>query len=563
MDQRTASDVLARLAFALEVEGSAPHEARAFATAARMLRQVTGDLRAQLESGALAEVRGIGKSSLRVIATVLEGKEPDELRELEAKIPEGLFAIHGIKGLGPAKIRKLWQGLGITTIGELEHACRENRLITLEGFGKKTQENVLREIESLRRAETVLLRSRAAALVLPLIASLRARGVRAVALGDFARGMELVDGLAIAVCGDASEIDATLAAHGASEGRIDGTTLDVARADESRFGVVCVARTSSAEHLELLRAAAAKRGLLLEGDALRDGAGEVVRCADDDALYEALGLCTTPPERREPGVPLIVRGKAQPRLIELEDLRGALHNHTVASDGSATLDEMRAAAAAMGLSYLGISDHSVSAHYARGLSADALRAQAARIAELTPNGCTILSGVESDIRADGALDYEPEVLAVLDVVIASVHRRHGLDRAASTERMVLAARNPFTDVIGHPTGRLLLGRPPNDFDMDAMLDAAAESGCAVELNSSPHRLDLEARHVAMAKERGVLVSIAADAHATGELRYLEHGIAVGRRGGLTAEDVLNARSLDELRAWLAARRARATARPSA
>lgn len=563
MDQRTATDVLSRLAFALEVSGGPSHEARAYANASRVLRQLPGDLRAMLASGALAEVKGIGRSSLRVVSQVLEGKEPEELRELESKIPDGLFAVHAIRGLGPAKIRKLWQGLGITNVGELEHACRENRLVLLEGFGPKTQANVLAAIEEMHRADRVLLRHRATMLVAPLVASLRMRGARAEASGGLRRGLETIEDLGIVVAGDAGTIDETLAAHGALGDRIDGTSIAIVRSEPDRFGAIAVLRASSVEHAEALRAAAREKGLELRDDGLfRDGS--LVPTPDEDALYRALDLVTTQPERRDPGVPLVRIGKATPRLVELGDLRGALHNHTIASDGGATMDEMRAAAAAMGLSYLGISDHSVSASYARGLSAADLTEQAAHIAAQrgSSESCVLLSGVESDILADGSLDYDPDVLAAVEVVIASVHKRFSLDRDKTTERMLLAARNPFTDVIGHPTGRLLGGRPPNDFDVEAMLDAAAQHGCAVELNASPHRLDLDARGCAMAKARGVPISIAADAHSTGELRNLEHGIAVARHAGLTAEDVLNARTLDELRAWLAARRRRAAALPA-
>jgi DNA polymerase (family 10) len=233
---------------------------------------------------------------------------------------------------------------------------------------------------------------------------------------------------------------------------------------------------------------------------------------------------------------------------------GALHNHTTASDGTASLVEMRAAAQERGLHYLGISEHSVSAAYAGGLDAEQLAAQGREIAALNAApGPTLLTGVESDILADGALDYPASVLASLDIVVASVHQRHRQDHAAMTTRMVAAAANPWTDIVGHPTGRLLLGRPPTDFDVAAFLDAAALNGCAVELNASPHRLDLNAEHLAMAKERGLLVSIAADAHSQRDLDNLDYGITIARRAGLSVEDVLNARPLDELLLWLAGR----------
>jgi DNA polymerase (family X) len=555
-DRRAVTDVLERLAFALEVSGADSREARAFSTAARALREVQGDLGDALASGALAQTRGIGRSSLSVIKDVLSGTEPERLRELEAQLPAGLYEIHAIKGLGPAKVRKLWQGLGVTNVGELEQACRENRLLVLEGFGKKTQENVLAGIEALRKTERCMLRPRAESLLLPLVAALRLRGQHAAPAGDWPRGFELVTRLAIVVAGESEAIDEVMRAHGVVDGRLDGAELEVLRASSGTFGVVEVHATSSDEHWALLVARAHERGLLLHPSELLDAARHRVPCADGDALYRALGLVPTAVERREAGVPLANEGQALPKLVELADLRGALHNHTTLSDGTASLEEMRSAARARGLSYLGISDHSVSAHYARGLSAASLSAQAAAIGRDECSDCVLLSGVESDIRQDGALDYDDEILAQLDVVVASVHRRFSMDREATTQRMLAAAKNPWTDVVGHPTGRLLLGRPPNEFDMDAFLDTCAASGCAVELNASPHRLDLSAEHVQAAVARGILVSIGADAHATGELDNLRHGIAIARRAGLRAEQVLNTRTLPELRAWLHARRAR-------
>jgi len=246
-------------------------------------------------------------------------------------------------------------------------------------------------------------------------------------------------------------------------------------------------------------------------------------------------------------------GAARPRLIRRSDLRGALHNHTTASDGVHSLEQMRAAAQELGLEYLGISEHSQTAAYAGGLPPDVLMDQVAAIAALnaTP-GCTLLSGIESDILRDGSLDYDDDILGALDVVVASVHNRYGQGPADTTTKMLAAARNPLTHVIGHPTGRLLLGRPPTEFDVAAMLDALAERGAAVELNCHPQRLDLNEHWLAEAKERGVLVSISADAHSTQGLSHLSYGIDIARRAGLTAEDVLNTRPLEALRMWLSA-----------
>lgn len=565
--RREVQDVLARFAFAYELlEGPTPR-ARTYASAARTIFQLEGDLAELRATGALAKVRGLGSSTLAVVDEVLAGREPAELVALEAKIPSGLFAIREVRGLGPAKIRALYERLGITSLGELEHACRENRLVALAGFGAKTQAKVLEGVQERRRREELWLRDAALALAERMRQALAAHGISDVRIvGGLARGDEIIEKVELLAVTDAAALEAAMRAAlgdgaGAAHGNDALSRVVVHRAEAASAGLAEVRLSSDEAHLAQLAARATERRLTLADDALRDAQGNAVLCATADALYAALDLLAVDAEARSGDTPLVRIGTARPTLIRREDLRGALHNHTVASDGSATLSEMRAAAIASGLAYLGISEHSVSADYARGLSLERLAAQRAEIAALnrSDGGCTLLTGIESDILASGALDYADDVLRTLQVIIASSHRRFALDRAASTARMVRAARDPNTDIIGHPTGRLLLTRPALDFDLEVFLDACAESGCAVELNGSAHRLDFGARELAMAKERGVCVSIAADAHATSEIEeHLMYGISVARRAGLTADDVLNAKPLADLALWLAARRARRT-----
>lgn len=542
--RRAVVDALDRLAFAAELLEDA--RARSYGQASWAVRNLEGDVREKLEAGELASVRGIGKGTLAIIEQVLAGARPEALTRFEAQLPPGLFEIRRIKGLGVKKVKALWTELGITSVGELEYACKENRLLDLKGFGKKTQASVLTQIAELSRTEGLMRRDQAAALLEPYLTALRAHaGVsRAIVVGEHRRGFELVRELAVLVAGDAPE-EAIAAAARPPEVAIESHVAEAAR-----FGVRALALTSSPEHWAALEARAKERGVALDA----------LEAAEEDDVYRALSLVPTAPERREPGVPLVEEGKAGPRLITRADLAGALHNHTIASDGTATLEQMRAAATARGLAYLGISEHSVSAFYARGLDVERLRAQREQIAALNQagEGCVLLTGVESDILAEGQLDYDDEVLSELEVVVASAHRRHAQTPEQMTARMVAAASNPWTAVIGHPTGRLLLGRAPSEYDVGALLDACAARGCAVELNANPQRLDLNERHLAMAKERGVLVSIAADAHSTAELDNLEHGVTVARRAGLTTDDVLNARPLDALRDWLSALRARGT-----
>lgn len=547
--RRAASNVLSRMAFALEIlEGPTPR-ARTYGQASRTIFQLEGDLAELRRSGALDRVRGLGPACLAVIDDVIAGQDPAELIELEGQIPEGLFQIRKIKGLGPAKIRALYEGLGITTLGELEHACKENRLVSLPGFGDKTQANVLAGVQAERRHDGMHLRDAAAEMASELIARV-AHGARHAIVGDLAIGAELV-----------SSVEVLIEAEGPAREELtlaEGAKGIVHRAPRGTFGVALVRETSDAAHLSALKARASELGLALGDTALTRG-DALVPTPTDASVYEALELVLVPTEARHDGTVLARRGQPCKELIQRGDIHGALHNHTLASDGVATLAEMRAAAIAWGLSYLGISEHSQSADYARGLTRERIAAQMAEIARMNTEGtpCTLLTGVESDILADGSLDYPDEVLAPLEVVIASSHRRFSLDRERSTARMVRAASSPRTDIVGHPTGRLLLGRAPLELDMEAFLAACAANGCAVELNGSAHRLDFGARELGMAKERGILVSIAADAHATGEIaEHLDHGLAVARRAGLTPDDVLNARPLPALRAWLAARRAR-------
>ncbi|MCB9592346.1 MAG: PHP domain-containing protein [Sandaracinaceae bacterium] len=551
--RRAVVDALDRIAFSAELLDDP--RARTWTAAAWAVRNSSGDLRELLDSGELAKVRGIGKSTLKAVTQALDGQKPDALVDLEARVPEGLFGIRKVKGLGPKKVKRLWQELAVTSLGELEYACRENRLVDLSGFGTKTQDSVLAEIDRLRSTAGALRRDQARAILEPIEHALWvADAVAQVAVvGDWARGEELVRELAVLV--ETSDPDAAREQLERARPRDVEVALHVA--DAASFAAVRVWLTSSAGHAAALAARAEARGWRFDPEGLFDADGAAIGCEEEDDVYRALGLVPTALERRQDGVPLVLEGRARPALVRREDLRGALHNHTVASDGNATLEEMREAAAARGLEYLGISEHSPSAFYARGLEKERLFEQLTTIDALNvePGGCTLLTGIESDIREQGELDYPDEVLAELDVVVASVHKRHPQDAAAMTRRMVAAASHPFTDVVGHPTGRLLLGRAPSEYDVEAFLDACRDHGVAVELNANPHRLDLNEHHLKLAKERGVLVSIAADAHAVRELDHLDYGVTIARRAGLTAEDVLNARTLEELRRWIAERRA--------
>ena len=527
-------DVLSRLAFGTALLDEEPMRARAYDRAARLVGKFGAGLQEAFDSGELARTRGVGPAILAIVGAALEDRPVEELSALERSIPVGLFDVRRVRGLGPGRTRRLWRELGLTSLAEIEYACGENRLAELPGLGRKTQEQVQASIATLRERAGKARMDRARAIAEDLAAQIAdAPGVdRAAVVGQVRRGLEIVDRIDLLVLGSPPRV----------EPEAGGLPVHVHACDDAdQWGVRLVQTTGSAEHVAALEASGPLTG------------------EDEEAVYGTLGLQSVPPERREASVALNRVGRSRPRLVRREDLCGALHNHTTASDGINSLEEMRAAARSLGLRWLGVADHSASAGYAGGLSAERLLAQAVRIRALNEasDGCHLLAGVESDILREGELDYPAEVLAELDVVVASVHARHRLDRDGMTRRFLRAAANPWTDVIGHPTGRLLLGRPPVDMDVEALLDACAVSGCAVELNANPQRLDLNEHHLAMAKERGLLVSIAADAHSTAALAHLDYGVTIARRAGLTAEDVLNSRELPELQAWLAGRKARA------
>lgn len=567
LDRRAVTDALNRLAFAAELLDDDTVDAKAVSSLAWTLRSAPGELKLPQ----VAAMDGVSVPVFAVIDDANAGREPPLVREIEARIPRGLLEVKKLKGLGPRKIRALWQELDITSVGELEYACQENRLVDLKGFGDKTQASVLEQIEQLRAQAGLVRLDQALALGAALTSLLEQGGARAVLAGEARRRTEVVRELCIVTTASVEAANAAVAAVTQKAGGSLGVQVGVqvrvrAGTRPEMFGAALVEETGSEAHVRALEARAAARGLVLTAIAA-EAAGERTAEELEEAVYDALGLVWLEPERREDGVPLVEKGRARRRLVSSEDIRGALHNHTTASDGTASMREMRDAAARAGLLYLAITDHSQSAVYAKGLLASSLEAQRAEAAALNAEAggaggaggarCVLLAGVESDILKDGALDYPGDVLGRLDVVVASVHSRFGQRGPDLTARMIAAATNPFTDIVGHPTGRLLLGRAPAEYDVSAMLEACAAAGCAVELNANPARLDLHERHLAEARERKIPVSIAADAHSTAALLHLEYGVAIARRAGLGPEDVLNTRPLEEVLAFFAARRARA------
>ncbi len=552
LDRKTAARTLRRIATLMELHGDNPYRIRSFANASRTIERLEEDLDELLASGRILELRGIGKGTAGVLAELAQGTTPAVLAELEARTPPGLLELFELPGLGPKKIRTLWRELGVTSAGELEYACLENRLLDLPGFGPRTQEKLVEAIAFRRHSRQRRRIDEGWEAAAAVLRALEAAGITGTLAGELRRGCETVSSVTVvATHADPGAVLEALAGEleaAALDGRtVTGTDptgfpVTVHTCDDASFGATLLHHTGSPEYLEALSRRARAGGLELRPDGLFSGKDRVA-AATEAAIHEAMGLPLVPPELREEGG--IVERAASgglPDLVTVEDLRGALHNHTRDSDGSATLEEMAEAARSLGWAFLGIADHSPAAHYAHGLDAARLEAQWTVIDAWNGSNpdLRLLRGLEADILPGGELDIPEGCEDGLEYVVASVHSAFRLSRDAQTARLLTAVRHPATTVLGHPTGRLLLARPGYEADLEAILQACAESGVAVEINANPHRLDLGWRWARRALELGIPLAIDPDAHAVEGLRDVRWGVTVARKAGATAADILGA-----------------------
>jgi DNA polymerase (family 10) len=573
MDARTAAHTLAQIAAYLELAGENRFKVKAYQGAARSLLALgVDDLGPMLRSGELAQVRGIGKATLAVIAELAESGESSYLEQLRAQMPEGLLELTRIPGLSTEKIQKLHQELGIASIEDLELAATEGRLAKVKGIGPRAAQRILAGIATRRESGRRLLWHQAMGEARGQLAAVRAHPdiITAEIAGSIRRRLEVVaDVDIVAAVRDAPEEVAASFARlsgirkAAVEGGrasleyVDGSRLDLMCVLPARFGVALWRATGSPEHVAAIERHALDKGMRIESDALLDRQDRVVATPDEAAFFAALRLPWIPPELREgfDEVDLAAR-KALPRLVEPGDVTGVLHCHTDYSDGKHSIAAMADAAHTKGWKYIGISDHSQAAFYAGGLARERVLEQHDEIDayNATSTGVRVLKGIEADILADGRIDYDEELLDRFDYVIGSIHSRFKMDGAAITERVLRAMDDPHMTILAHPTGRLLLSREPYALDVDAVLQKAAERGVAVEVNCDPHRMDLDWRYLHRARELGVTIEIGPDAHSRGSLDWVELGVGLARKGGLEAANILNTRTADEIVRFAKARR---------
>ncbi|HVO09079.1 MAG TPA: DNA polymerase/3'-5' exonuclease PolX [Burkholderiaceae bacterium] len=558
-----------QIADLLELQNANPFRVRAYRNAARVVGDLKIDLAALVAGGqALPKLPGIGADLGAKIQELAATGRLGALERLRKQVPAGLDELLRLPGLGPKRVRALYEELHVHTLPQLLRAARDGRIRTLPGFGARSEERIAAAIDkhlgSVKRFKLAIAAQYADALLAHLK---QAPGVQqAVAAGSLRRRRDTVGDLdLLATASDGAAVCRHLAGYpdvrevvssGDTRATVvlkSGLQVDLRVVQPASYGAALMYFTGSKAHNIRLRSRAIERGLKLNEYGLFKGSRAVAGATEQD-IYAALDLPWIAPELREDRGEIEAAAEGNlPTLIELGDLRGDLHAHTDWSDGTASLEAMALAARARGLGYLAISDHSRRLTVAHGLDPVRLTQQRAEIARLNRSlsGIELLSGIEVDILADGSLDLPDAALARLDIVVAAVHSQFNLPRARQTERILAALENPHVRVLAHPLGRLIDERDPYDVDMLAIVRRCKARGVALELNAHPQRLDLTDIHCRMAKDEGALVAIDSDAHSVHEFDNLVHGVGQARRGWLEKTDVVNTRPLPALRAWLA------------
>ncbi len=571
MKNLLAARVFENIASLMEIGGESPFKVNAYRNAAATFASLTDDLEQLAARGELRSIPGVGEAIEKKTLQILETGTCDLYERLKQQFPLSILELLELPGVGARTVRVLYEGLGVDGLDALEKAARSGRVRQLPRMGAKAEQRILESIERLRARPSGIPLARA----LPLAEAIASRMaglpgvVLAAAAGAVRRFAELAPRVTVAVAADRPEeaLEAFLRETGgtvrekgperAAAQLPGGEEVECCAARPEHAGALLVRATGSEAHTARLEALARERGLAFRGALLLDSGGRAVSCPDEESFYDALGMSFVPPELREDrGEVEAALNCALPELVRASDLKGDLHAHTVDSDGSGTLEQMAEAAAAMGYEYLAITDHSQALTVARGLTPERLAAQGRLIDAFNASGggVRLLKGVEVDIRQDGSLDLPDEALEGLEWVVASIHSHFGLSREEMTARALRALASPHVHVQAHPTGRLIGARDAHALDVDALIEAAARTGKALEINSYPERLDLSAENARRAADAGVRIVVSTDSHHPSHLSKVSYGIGTARRAGLTREDVLNTLPLEALLEWARSRR---------
>ncbi|HEX8997985.1 MAG TPA: DNA polymerase/3'-5' exonuclease PolX [Ktedonobacterales bacterium] len=577
IEKQQVAALLDQMAQLMELDGSNPFEVRAYQNASRAISGLEGDIAELVARGELNGVPGLGKTIIGRITELVTTGHLRQYDDLMARIPEGLRQMLRIPGLGPKRIRQINQALQITTLDELRQAAEENRIASLPGFGAKSQENILKGLVFVTEHQNRFRIDIAESFVEEIANALRAlpETVRLSVAGSIRRRKEIVKDAdvvaSVARDEDRAALMRTLVEHpevasvtGSGDTKTSvvlraGIALDLRVVLDDEYPYALHHFTGSKEHNVALRTRMHPRGVKINEYGLFRGE-ERIPCADEADIYATIGMQYVEPELRED------RGEIEaalehklPVLLTERDIRGMLHVHSNWSDGGSTIREMAEATVAMGMSYLGMCDHSQVAAYANGLTPDRVKRQHEEIDRLNEEFAgrlRIFKGTECDILKDGSLDYDDDTLASFDFVVASIHGNFNLSPDEQTQRLIRAMENPYTSILGHPTGRILLQREGYSPNLEAVIERAGQLGVAIELNGDPHRLDLDWRYLRFATDRGVRIPITTDAHSPAGLNNLRYGVSAARKGWVTAAQCLNALEADSLLAFFQDQRAR-------
>jgi len=566
VDKREVARVLQEIGLLLQIKGENPFKIRAYERGARAIEMLDEDLNALVTEKRLSEIDGIGKTLEQKIEELVSTGRLGYYEELKREFPETLFDLLKIPGLGPKRVHTLYSKLGISTIGELEYACMENRLLTLPGFGRKVQSNILKGLEYLKRYRDNFLLSDALELGNNILNFIKEHPhvEQASLAGSLRRKKELIKDIDILVSSVRPEevMDYFVKLPGVRDVIGKGETKSSVRLENGMAADIRVVQpeqypyalhhfTGSKEHNTAMRHHAKELGLKMnEYGLFQEENQRNIPCKDEREVFQALGMPYIIPELRENTGEIEAALKhSLPDSVMEEDIKGIFHVHSNHSDGVNSIEELAAAAKGLGYQYIGIADHSQSAFYAHGLNKDGILRQHEEIDRLNSNlgDFKILKGIEVDILSDGSLDYADDLLASFDFVIAAVHSGFSMDQEEMTRRIINALDNPYTTMLAHPTGRLLLSRQEYPLNIDKILEKAAETGVYIEINANPHRLDMDWRLCRRGKELRVNFFIGTDAHSVETLKHTSYGVWMARKGWLEKGDILNCLNYHELK----------------
>jgi DNA polymerase (family 10) len=561
MQNYEIAEVLNLVAKLMELHGENTFKARSYQNAAFRIDKMKEPL-SEMTIDQITATEGIGQSLSKKVYQLIHESKLSELETLIEKTPAGVMEMMQIKGIGPKKVAVLWKELGVENPGELLYACNENRLLSLKGFGAKTQEQIIKSIEFRNKSKGQYLYPDAEAVIhlLKDILCKKFNDIRVEETGDFRRRNEILTSIELIVAGDDADVIVNILnkeewkcakMKGERFTEIHGTAPSeipfiIYLVNSMQFEAAWWLSTGSSAHLYMMQQHTGKTP------------DDFLNFQSENEIYSNAGVHAVIPEMREGLHSLIPSDQPHKEIITLENLQGILHNHSTWSDGLNTLEEMAIACRDLGYHYLGICDHSRSAVYAGGLTIERVIAQHHEIDALNIKMAPfrIFKGIESDILSDGSLDYPDEILATFDFVVASVHSGFKMDENRATERLIKAIRNPYTTILGHCTGRLLLAREGYPVNHHAVIDACEGEGVVLELNANPYRLDIDWRWIEYALEKNVMISINPDAHSIGGYHDLYYGVNAARKGGLPLKNTFNALSCEAIEHWFSSKRNR-------